>query len=127
MEMGGSDPERGMGAHPRRRGAVLGHKSRTYGGQVCYPVRGARTELRGPGKKDSMAPEQDGKDWTRKQSSRDQKCLDAEASRRGGLEARLLRPEQAQQSPLTDWWMDGWMDGLCVLNRVQLLCNPGRP
>ena len=75
MGMGGSDPERGMDGHPRRRGAVLGYKSRTYAGQVCYPVRGARTELRGPGEKGSMAPKQDGEDWTRKQSSHDQEVL----------------------------------------------------
>lgn len=82
-----------------RAGHMLGRCATLSGvpGQSCEDLESkapwhlSRMERTGPGSKAHMT----------------RKYLDVGASRRGGLEARLLRLEQAQQSPLIGGWTDG--------------------
>ena len=64
-------------------------------GRVCYHeevVRGAWTELRGPGEKGSIAPHQDGEGWTRQQGPRGQRVLGMWVHPGGGgLETKFLK------------------------------------
>lgn len=97
--MEGTDPERGMGVSPGKRGAGLGQRCGTPGGRVCSPeeaVKGAE-QWRAPGEEGFS----DLSGWKGLDGAEEATGV-GKGAVSGGLEARLLKlgePSNHLESP----------------------------